>query len=775
MNNDGHCECIPNYYEDISGNCKKSCQKLILMSETKPEKIIISNDITDELMLRLFLDSDYCKNKTDIRFIEWNFYNDLNKDLGIRKIGEVGKMYVPLTRELLHELPINQVITLKVQMKILMTQDQSTLSQIMDLEDEIKLLIIPSKIEIVLKGHNTVYGNDENILIDASDSYDSDIEGMHYYLPFSFSWKCPSMIPAYACENKMPISGKSYALSLHANSLIQYGMKYNTFYEFEAIAKREEKSTAKKFWLKISDSSKIPKITVLLVANGQKNIHLKANIEYENKISDLKWYLETEKGERLQINNTFKEEILINKETLDLLKTTRVYATVSQSKIIVNNALPVYFYYEGFYEIDQSKPYEKEANVALPYFQIIEHQANNYFKQVSITVMNLQKELKNAESSELNFLSSSYLVFSISYVDSTGEITYITEKSLSSDVPKYFISANTEQINLDILDYRSLKRLYSINSTFDLKKLKQNPVDSKFPDLLDHYISSQEYRFDNGYVQILMKNVVENFEHSPDFAKNIVKLLEQVDEIIGQTGLMSVEKILKEYSEILDFVLDAKNLHLFNEYLMETRSTNSLLKITNQVFSEELLTRLFNNPDIDNESILSSVTSVLTTLMSQLEFNQDDHEFQTYLTEQIIELFEKLQRSITQPNLLTSSESSTHSAIFSKLSIIMFAFYPTIYNSEASIVSVQNQFETSQNLSISLIMANFTNPKPVKHILTAAITNNILLHSPLKSLNKESKSIVRLININLGILFSLFKSLVFLFLLKILYRACRIH
>ena len=195
MNKEGECICPPNYIEYFNG-CRSICQKLVLMNTNKPSRLILSNDIHKDLYLRIYLDQDRCKTQSDIRFIEWNFYEEYSgKDLNLGMVGQVGDMFISLTREVLHKLPINKDIKIVVDMKIY-GQDENDPgnNKIIDVSDEMIIKIIPSKINIVLEGHNTVYGIHDNILIDASNTYDSDIEGMHYYLPFEFQWKCPKEV-----------------------------------------------------------------------------------------------------------------------------------------------------------------------------------------------------------------------------------------------------------------------------------------------------------------------------------------------------------------------------------------------------------------------------------------------------------------------------------------------------------------------------------------------------------------------------------------------------
>ena len=195
MNKDGECVCPSNTIEYYNG-CRSICQELVFMNSDKPGRLILSNNIHKNLDLRIYLDQDHWKSKSDIRFIEWNFYEEhTGTDLNLGMVGEVGDMFISLTRELLHKLPINKDIKIVVDMKIY-GQDEYDPgnNKIIDVSDEMIIKIIPSKINIVLNGHNTIYGTHDNILIDASSTYDPDIEGLHYYLPFEFQWKCPKEI-----------------------------------------------------------------------------------------------------------------------------------------------------------------------------------------------------------------------------------------------------------------------------------------------------------------------------------------------------------------------------------------------------------------------------------------------------------------------------------------------------------------------------------------------------------------------------------------------------
>ena len=134
-----------------------------------------------------------------------------------------------------------------------------------ELTDEMMFIVASSPINIVLRGVNTVYGSNSQISIDGSETYDSDIEGMHYYLPFMFNWECPQEIPVYDCKNKALSGSNPYFMKLYSKSLVNNGLSYNEYYKFSALAKRRNKKTLKDFWIKIIDLPDIPHVGKFLV------------------------------------------------------------------------------------------------------------------------------------------------------------------------------------------------------------------------------------------------------------------------------------------------------------------------------------------------------------------------------------------------------------------------------------------------------------------------------------------------------------------------------
>jgi len=120
-----------------------------------------------------------------------------------------------------------------------------------------------SPIVVKLSGHNTVYGKNDMIKIDATGTYDPDIAGMHYYLPFQFKWKCPSLISDTSCRKKTINSSELNSLHISADSLIKSGIQLNRFYKFGVQVTRQEKLVEKEFWIKIVDTDRVPLIRTL--------------------------------------------------------------------------------------------------------------------------------------------------------------------------------------------------------------------------------------------------------------------------------------------------------------------------------------------------------------------------------------------------------------------------------------------------------------------------------------------------------------------------------
>ena len=188
-------------------------------------------------------------------------------------------------------------------------------------------------------------------------------------------------------DKKISVAGKSYAISLHSNALIQSGLKYNQYYEFQAIAKRESKMTTKSFWLKILNQSSLPKITVTEIARRINMIHLKANIDYNRTLSQINWYYITDSGDRININdNTLKEEMMVSLHKLRELKVHKIFASVTLNQDSSS------FDSEGFYAVNFEPFKEVKPNELMPSIKIIEHKSSDFYKLVSIDIENIQAE-----------------------------------------------------------------------------------------------------------------------------------------------------------------------------------------------------------------------------------------------------------------------------------------------------------------------------------------------------------------------------------------------
>jgi hypothetical protein len=175
-------------------------------------------------------------------------------------------MRIPLTEDVLNLLPFNQNIILKVKViASVLIKEQSTekpQAKIIELSDELVFKLTEAPIIIDLNGINTEYGKDDFIRIDASSTYDPDITGMHYYLPFKFKWECPNNLTK--CKNQAESSSKPYGLSLHASNMVSSNLKLNEWHKFNAIAERQNKIQAQEFSIKIIDHQHIPQIGTLI-------------------------------------------------------------------------------------------------------------------------------------------------------------------------------------------------------------------------------------------------------------------------------------------------------------------------------------------------------------------------------------------------------------------------------------------------------------------------------------------------------------------------------
>lgn len=172
-------------------------------------------------------------------------------------------MFVKFSPDILTKIVLGNEINLVVKLILSIEEKNKEFTEkprIVEVQDEITFKLVPSPIILILSGHNTVYGKNSLIIIDGSDTFDPDIEGMHYYLPFTFQWICPIEVPTYEWSNNPSFSNRPYSLSLYAQSLINYGLHYNTYYKFEVVAKRQEKVARKTFWIKILNSEDVPKL-----------------------------------------------------------------------------------------------------------------------------------------------------------------------------------------------------------------------------------------------------------------------------------------------------------------------------------------------------------------------------------------------------------------------------------------------------------------------------------------------------------------------------------
>lgn len=470
-------------------------EKLILLKENKTTVITLSTDITDNITVKLYLDDDHWKNKSQVRFIEWNYYIFHNhSDLNLGIVGEVGDMFVTISNELLHILPHNIEIELVIDVKITSVDEfDSSILKIVDARDYFVFKIINSDIHIVMNGHNQAYGNTESILIDASATYDPDIEGMHYYLPFEFEWKCPEIINATIWSMNFPIAGKTYSLSLHASSLIQAGLAYDEYYEFKAIAKREAKTTEYPFYVKIVNERLVPKIKIEAIQEGIYSLRLFANIEVTEQILGVQWFYMTSNNQKIMINHTHNYELEINKKYLQNENIDRVFAKIlwfEESKSSIINA-------EGFYKLFLSDISNIQPNQKVPSSRTISYESTEFYKLISIQVDNLPS--RNA-----------VLNFNFKSIDSNGEINPISEWSISDGVLKYYIKADTVEIETDICMITKLGWIYISTQLKSQKPPTNNSanISTRFVDLLNHYLLSLDYEQDNGFINVLLDGIL---------------------------------------------------------------------------------------------------------------------------------------------------------------------------------------------------------------------------------------------------------------------------
>jgi hypothetical protein len=133
-----------------------------------------------------------------------------------------------------------------------------------DIMNVIQFRILKSPIVIQLTGHNTVYGRNQFLNIQAKGTYDIDIDGMNYFHPFTFIWNCPDVIPAENCLSNSQNFGNVDSFATSTSLLLGHGMQYNKFYKFQVKVLRLLKKSQMDFWVKIVDVESVPQIGRLL-------------------------------------------------------------------------------------------------------------------------------------------------------------------------------------------------------------------------------------------------------------------------------------------------------------------------------------------------------------------------------------------------------------------------------------------------------------------------------------------------------------------------------
>ena len=329
-----------------------------------------------------------------------------NFDLKQGRVGEVGDLFVKLNQDTLNSLPLNKVVTLKIKILLSVSEIINGLAsnQIIEATDFFNFTIIQSPIIVKLSGKNTVYGRNELVAIDASETYDPDIEGMHYYLPFIFLWGWPSEIPVLEWKEKTPLSGKTYSISFYSSLLIQYGLKFNQFYKFEATATRLNKTQEMSFWIKLLDYETVPKIeldqlskSTSLVSQenssnsitiiSEKYLILWAKIISDKSVKSLNWFLETKNGMMTHYPSNSNEELKIEKSELIKQKISKIYAKAElpsfiDFKGVVRNNLII----EAFYEYSFKPP--TISGQLEPSLKIIVTKKSKYYLLLNIEIIN---------------------------------------------------------------------------------------------------------------------------------------------------------------------------------------------------------------------------------------------------------------------------------------------------------------------------------------------------------------------------------------------------
>ena len=316
-------------------------------------------------------------------------------------------MFVKLAQDTLNNLPLDKIITLKIKIILSISETINSIksSQIIEATDSFNFTIVQSPIIVKLSGQNRAYGKNELIVIDASETYDPDIEGMHYYLPFIFKWEWPSEIPTSEWKEKFPLSGnKTYSLSFYSSLLIQYGLKFNQYYQFTAIASRLNKTQSMSFSIKLLNYESVPKIEVDQLSKSllptfqdtpsagmtivsEKYVMLRVKIASDILISKLSWYLETTNGMISSISSNSSEELIIEKEELVKLKISKIHAKVELPSLINEKGSALNsFSLESYYEYS-FKPPTISGNLE-PSLKISIQKKSKFYMLINIDIIN---------------------------------------------------------------------------------------------------------------------------------------------------------------------------------------------------------------------------------------------------------------------------------------------------------------------------------------------------------------------------------------------------
>ncbi|CAI2385888.1 unnamed protein product [Moneuplotes crassus] len=640
FNDKGQCVCSPGFFEVDNYECRELCIKITINDLFRDKNLILNKKSTlmrDKELVRnqkidVFIDENNCNQKilyhNHPRFIEYTFLNGTSKeDLGFGKVGEIDDIFIPLDTDNLKNLPIDEKIILRIKMRISFKETIGNFVSPVyqtELSDEIEFIISPSPINIILKGANTVYGKNDHIAIDASDTYDPDLEGLHYYLPFMFSWKCPEEIPRSDCRNRALSGSHPYYMSLSSSSLLSWGLSFGKYYPFTAVASGKSKKMSKDFWVKMLDFEGIPRIEIIEQSRGTENIFLSLSVNYafDSKIlfENIIWTLLTKNGSRIEIPLQSSQEISLSKTNLGSLKVDRVYVNLKSyekdtKKFLFGENEQI----QAFWDVDFKPPDIKGVLEPSLKVTVIE-------QRLLYTVMNI--EIQNCESVIDDQTALVYNIY-------TEDGLVLKEMSYSRILKKTVLKHDSKQIHSEICKLQ----------TNDCLRISQNiseeltdPDTEKGIQEIIKYLLNGDIYFQGdantkiNALRLAIKTFVANpeliYKHLPLFfcTKIDFCLLKEVAVQYEDKNIAvkSLNKLLKDLSFLLRHLLSEDFINSHQKQFVEDKHLENILHYIQVIYTSPVIGLIMEDIDISYLEVSESLHRIFET-MHKSAYHFRDH------------------------------------------------------------------------------------------------------------------------------------------------------